>query len=105
MEKTNDSGDNIITQNGHFAKLEKLSQEDGGGWLVSYPELRGCYSIGATRDNALERGLEAVEEWIRVNRERHPTSTHYALRPKPALPASATIIPFGRKTPPSPENI
>lgn len=41
-----------------------LSDEDGGGYLVEYPDLPGCMADGDTLEQALEAGREAVSAWI-----------------------------------------
>jgi len=45
-------------------KITKLSDEDGGGWLVEVPDLPGCMSDGATIPEALESINGAIEAWI-----------------------------------------
>jgi antitoxin HicB len=49
----------------------QLSEEENGGWLVSFPDLPGCYAHGPTRPIALARGSEAVRVWINANRQRN----------------------------------
>ena len=36
-----------------FFRIETLSDEDGGGFLISYPNLAGCVSDGETTEEAM----------------------------------------------------
>jgi antitoxin HicB len=44
--------------------LEPLSDEDGGGFLATVPELPGCMSDGETRAEALANVEDAIATWI-----------------------------------------
>ena len=59
--------------------IEKLSTDDGDGYIVTIPELAGCVSEGETRDEALESIREAFDSWME------------------AAQASETSIPSPRK--------
>jgi predicted RNase H-like HicB family nuclease len=45
-----------------------LFQSDEG-WAVSCPDLPGCHSQGATREEALENIREAIRLWLEVEAE------------------------------------
>ena len=45
-----------------------LFQSDEG-WAVSCPDLPGCHSQGATRDEALANVRDAIRLWIEVEAE------------------------------------
>ena len=49
--------------------LTPLSDVDGGGWLVSYPDLPGCMSDGETPEEAINNGSDAVSTWLAANTE------------------------------------
>ena len=49
--------------------ISKITDEDGGGWLVEVPELPGCMSDGATISEALESVNGAIDAWIETARE------------------------------------
>lgn len=43
--------------------------ESDEGWAVSCPDLPGCHSQGATREEALEAIREAIRLWLEVEAE------------------------------------
>lgn len=45
-------------------ELRPLSDEEGGGWLVTYPDLPGCMSDGETPEEAMANGKDALEAWL-----------------------------------------
>ena len=49
--------------------LSPLDESDGGGWLVTYPDLPGCMSDGDTPEEAIRNGDDAVQSWLAVNIE------------------------------------
>lgn len=56
--------------------VRPLSTDEGGGYLVEFPDLPGCMSDGDTIDEAIANGLEAKAEWMEA--------MHEAGRPIPA---------------------
>ncbi len=44
--------------------MRHLSKEDGGGYLIEFPDLPGCMSDGETMDEAIQHGKAAVADWI-----------------------------------------
>lgn len=52
------------TRGDYKVVIEPLSDEDGGGFLATVPELPGCMSDGATRAEALANVEDAVATWI-----------------------------------------
>lgn len=48
--------------------VHPLSQEDGGGYLITFPDLPGCMSDGETPEEALENGRDAVHAWLETAR-------------------------------------
>mgnify|MGYP000170870080 CR=1 FL=1 len=49
---------------GYKVVIEALSEEDGGGFLATVPELPGCMSDGETRQEALANVEDAIDTWI-----------------------------------------
>jgi antitoxin HicB len=41
-----------------------LSEEDGGGFLATVPELPGCMSDGDTREEAARNVEDAIVSWL-----------------------------------------
>lgn len=50
--------------------IRELSAEDGGGFLIEFPDLPGCTSDGDTLEEAIANGSDAVQSWITVAKER-----------------------------------
>ena len=44
--------------------IEPLSEEDGGGFLATVPDLPGCMSDGETREEAARAIADAITAWI-----------------------------------------
>ena len=63
--------------------IEPLSEDDGGGYLATVPELPGCMSDGATRAEALANIEDAITTWL------HCARKHGDPIPKPQLHRSA----------------
>jgi len=51
-------------------RVEMLPEEDGGGHLISYPDLQGCVSDGDTVEEAIAMGEDARKAWIETRFER-----------------------------------
>jgi antitoxin HicB len=49
--------------------VRRLSKEEGGGYLVEYPEIPGCMSDGGTIEEAIANGSEALRDCIAVFKE------------------------------------
>jgi len=45
-------------------EIRPLNAEDGGGFLISYPDFSECISDGATLDEALKNGKDALKATI-----------------------------------------
>lgn len=50
-------------------ELRPLEKEEGGGWLIAFPDLPGCMSDGETPEEAIANGRDAVYAWIEAARE------------------------------------
>src|SRR5437868_10816695 len=46
--------------------VRPLSKEEGGGYLVEYPDISGCMSDGETIEEAIANGREALRDCIEV---------------------------------------
>ena len=49
--------------------IEPLSEEDGGGFVATVPELPGCMSDGETRAEALTNVEDAIAIWLHCARK------------------------------------
>ena len=49
--------------------VRPLSIEEGGGYLIEFPDLPGCISDGETIEEAIRNGEEAKRDWIAAMRE------------------------------------
>lgn len=63
--------------------VRRLSKEEGGGYLVEYPDIPGCMSDGETIEEAIANGREALRDCIVVfseagRRVSKPTMTEPA---------------------------
>ncbi len=47
---------------GHI--IAPLSEADGGGYMITFPDLPGCMSDGDTLDEVLANGRDAFNSWI-----------------------------------------
>ncbi len=45
-------------------EIRPLSEEDGGGFLISFPDFSECISDGETIEEAITNGLDALQETI-----------------------------------------
>jgi antitoxin HicB len=52
-----------ITPQNRF-EVRTLSADDGGGYLVTFPELPGCMSDGDTIEEAIINAADAEKEWL-----------------------------------------
>ena len=53
-----------MTQLRYPVVIEPLSDEDGGGFLATVPDLPGCMSDGGTPEDALASVQDAILAWI-----------------------------------------
>ncbi len=49
--------------------VRPLSEDEGDGWLVEYPDLPGCMSDGETIQEAIANAEDAKRCWIAAMRE------------------------------------
>ena len=50
-------------------EISPLSEEEGGGYLISFPDLPGCISDGETIEAAIKNGVDAIDSWIETAKE------------------------------------
>jgi len=49
--------------------LRQLTDEEGGGFFVEFPDLPGCVSDGDSLEEALKNGSDAIECWLSAAQE------------------------------------
>ena len=49
--------------------VSPLSDEDGGGFLATVPDLPGCMSDGETPAEAIDNVQDAIAEWLDLARK------------------------------------
>lgn len=69
-------------------EVRPLTAEEGGGYLVSFPDFADCVSDGATVDEAIRNGRLALKETIAALRE----AGHPVPEPTAATTASGKFV-------------
>jgi antitoxin HicB len=57
------------TQMTYPFEILPLSKDEGGGYAITFPDLAGCRSDGATPEKAIENGRLALADWMAVATE------------------------------------
>ena len=47
-------------------EIRPLNEEEGGGYLITFPDLPGCMSDGATIEEAVANGADAEAAWLQA---------------------------------------
>jgi antitoxin HicB len=50
-------------------ELRPLEPDEGGGWLITFPDLPGCMSDGETPEQAVRNGKDAMAAWLEAAKE------------------------------------
>ncbi|MCZ6804104.1 MAG: toxin-antitoxin system HicB family antitoxin [Proteobacteria bacterium] len=50
-------------------EIRPLSEVEGGGYLISFPDLPGCISDGESPEEAMKHGKDAVQCWVAAAKE------------------------------------
>lgn len=50
-------------------EIRPLAKDEGGGYSISFPDLPGCGSDGATPEEAIANGRDALHAWMSVAQE------------------------------------
>lgn len=69
---------------GYQPNISILPAEEGGGYLIEFPELPGCISDGDTIDEAIANGKDAILCWIETAKQHGDEIP----QPRPSLPTS-----------------
>lgn len=66
--------------------ISPLPPEDGGGYLITFPDLPGCMSDGDTEADAITNGRDAFDAWVSARIDAGKAIPEPAYRPE-AVPA------------------
>lgn len=55
---------------GYPMVITPLTEEDGGGYFVFFPDLPGCVSDGESYEEAVANGTDALQVWLEVQEAR-----------------------------------
>ena len=58
-----------MNQFGYLCNISILPAEEGGGYLIEFPDLPGCISDGETIDEAIANGEDAILCWIETAKQ------------------------------------
>ncbi|MEW5723800.1 MAG: type II toxin-antitoxin system HicB family antitoxin [Thermodesulfobacteriota bacterium] len=64
-------------------EVRPLAPEEGGGWLVTFPDLPGCMADGKTIEEAVEEAVDAEKSYLATAAEFGdpvPSSGKFVLR-------------------------
>jgi antitoxin HicB len=50
-------------------QVRPLTAEEGGGYLIEFPDLPGCLSDGETIEEAIANGADALRSWLATAQE------------------------------------
>ncbi|MCI0696731.1 type II toxin-antitoxin system HicB family antitoxin [candidate division KSB1 bacterium] len=50
-------------------EIRSLPKEEGGGYLITFPDLPGCMADGETPEEAIKNGLDAAKSWMETAKE------------------------------------
>ncbi len=78
-------------------EIRPLSQEEGGGYLITFPDLPGCMSDGDTPDDALENGKDAFQCWVAAAEMENAPIPGTSSIHSPAKPAKSASTLAGVK--------
>ena len=49
--------------------ISQILKEDGGGFLITFPDLPGCMSDGQTEAEAVANGKDAFRAWVAARKD------------------------------------
>ena len=65
--------------------VSPLPTEEGGGYLITFPDLPGCMSDGETEADAVSNGRDAFESWVSARIDAGKAIPEPAYRPDRSL--------------------
>ena len=70
-------------------RIEPLPREEGGGFLVTVPDLPGCVADGETVDAAIAEAHDAFKAWAAAEQQDKARCRH----PRPTAASSCSASP------------
>jgi antitoxin HicB len=72
--------------------VSPLSAEEGGGFLITFPDLPGCMSDGETEADAIANGRDAFESWVSARADAGKPIPEPAYRPEATPSVSGRFV-------------
>jgi len=66
--KTKQKQSKKIKSSNYAFTIRPLTKEEGGGYLIEYPDLPGCMSDGETIEEAIANGIDAINCWVEASK-------------------------------------
>lgn len=76
----------------YMHEISPLSAEDGGGFLITFPDLPGCMSDGATVEETIANGRDAFSAWIAAAIDMGKPVPKPAAKPVELVEASGKFV-------------
>lgn len=72
--------------------VSPLTADEGGGFLITFPDLPGCMSDGATEVEVAANGRDAFEAWVSARADVGKSIPEPAYRPETTPTASGRFV-------------
>lgn len=59
----------MATQLDYPFQIRPMTADEGGGYLIEFPDLPGCLSDGKSIEEAIANGADALRSWLATARE------------------------------------
>jgi antitoxin HicB len=76
----------------YMHEIAPIPGEDGGGFVITFPDLPGCMSDGETIEEALENGRDAFAAWIAAAIDAGRNVPMPTARPAELIEASGRFV-------------
>lgn len=72
--------------------VSPLAAEEGGGYLITFPDLPGCMSDGETEAEAIVNGRDAFLAWVSARYDAKKPVPSPAYKPEPVPSVSGRFV-------------
>jgi antitoxin HicB len=76
----------------YMHEITPLAKEEGGGFLITFPDLPGCMSDGETIEEAIANGRDAFLAWISAVADMGKPIPNPASKPVELIEASGKFV-------------